>query len=207
MPASATQSDLDNNFVTAQFRRVSKINGSDRAVCIHYREDKAWNITQYCKRHLRNYTSFIKWKAEQEKKGVVLGRKRPAESINDFFKPSDLTNMELFAMAIYTSTANFSIFETPEWKAFFKKVHFKPPIRQQLSSDLLYSTYTNVKEQVLKVTTKANYIQIIADGSANISKVRIENTSFLVDGKSYYWKSTEIGAEKAGADWSIKNVK
>lgn len=129
MPASATQSDFDNNFVIAQFKRVPKINGYDRAVCIHCGDNKAWNITQYCKKYLRNCNQFKRQKAEQEKQGVVLGRKRPAESIDDFFKPSNATDTELFAMAVYTSIANFSMFETPEWRAFFKKVQFKPPIR------------------------------------------------------------------------------
>jgi hypothetical protein len=45
---------------------------------------------------------------------VVLGRKRPAESINDFFKPSNATDVELFAIVVYTSIVNFSIFEILE---------------------------------------------------------------------------------------------
>ncbi|KAN0111135.1 hypothetical protein V8E51_007522 [Hyaloscypha variabilis] len=145
MPASATQPDFDNNFVAAQFKKVPKIDGCDRAVCNYCGEDKVWNITQFCKKHLRKCTQFRKWKEEQEKKGTVLGRKRPAESIDDFFHPSNATDIELFTMVVYTSTANFSIFETPEWKAFFKKVHFKPPTRQDLAGDLLKSAYTNVK--------------------------------------------------------------
>ena len=47
----------------------------------------------------------------------------------------------------------------------------------------------------------------MADGSANIAKTRVENVSFLVNGRSFYWNSKAIGAETAGADWSIKNIK
>jgi hypothetical protein len=37
---------------------------------------------------------------------------------------------DLFAEAIYTSTASFSTFETPEWTTFFKALHYKPPDRK-----------------------------------------------------------------------------
>jgi F0F1-type ATP synthase delta subunit len=36
--------------------------------------------------------------------------------------------------------------------------------------------------------------------------VRVENTSFLVDGISYYWNSIAIGATKAGAEWTVANI-
>jgi hypothetical protein len=64
-----------------------------------------------------------------------------------------------------------------------------------------------VKEQVLETAYNASYIQIVSDGSANIAKQCIENVSFLIDGLSYYWNSTEIGAQKAGGDWSLANIK
>jgi hypothetical protein len=53
------------------------------------------------------------------------------------FDSVELTTDELFAYAVYTSTANFSLFNTPEWNAFFKKLHYKPPTRQRLAGDLL----------------------------------------------------------------------
>jgi hypothetical protein len=56
------------------------------------------------------------------------------------------------------------------------------------------------------VADAASHIQIVADGSSNIGKIRVENTSFLVDGISYYWNSVGIGAIKAGASWIVKNV-
>jgi hypothetical protein len=200
MSASGDQPEYDFNFVTAQFKRVPKIDGTDRAICVHCQEDRAWNFTQFCKKHLLKCAKFKAWKVEEEKKGLSIGRKRPAESIQDFFKATDKTTDELFAMAVFTSTANFSMFETPEWKALFSRLHYTPPTRQKLADELLQSTYNKVKEQVLETACKADYIQIVSDGSANIVKTRVENVSFLVDGLSYYWKSTKIGAKKAGAD-------
>lgn len=207
MPANGEQPEYDLSFVAAQFEKVPKIEGSDRAVCKHCGDNKAYNMTQYCKKHLWKCAKFKAWKIQEEKKGLILGKKRPVESIYDFFKATDATNDELFALAVYTSTANFSMFETPEWNNFFSRLKYTPPIRQQLSESLLDKTYLKVKEQVLETACNASYIQIVSDGSANIAKQRVENVSFIVDGLSYYWNSTEIGAQKAGADWSLANIK
>ena len=207
MPASVEQPEYDLSFTAAQFDKIPKIEGTDRAVCKHCGDNKAYNITQYCKKHLWKCAKFKAWKIQEEKKGLVLGKKRPAESIHDFFKASDATTDELFALAVYTSTANFSMFDTPEWKNFFSSLKYTPPSRQRLSESLLESTYLKVKNQVLETACNADYIQIVSEGSANISKQRVENVSFVVGGLSYYWNSTEIGAQKAGADWSLANIK
>jgi len=106
---------------------------------------------------------------------------------------------ELFALAIYTSTCSFSQFETPEWRAFHLKVGFKAPNRKTLAGPLLSSYYDKIKAKVQLIADAASHIQIVTDGSSNIGKVRVENTSFLVDGISYYWNSIGIGAVKAGA--------
>ncbi len=108
---------------------------------------------------------------------------------------------------MYTSTANFSLFETPQWKAFFKRLNFTPPTRQRLSGELLKSCYLDIKQQVLKVAAAADHIQIVSDGSSNIAKVRVENVTFLAGGISYYWKSTGIGAIRAGSDWTLDHLK
>lgn len=57
-----------------------------------------------------------------------------------------------------------------------------------------------------QVAASSNHIQIVSDGSSNIAKERVENVSFLVNGVSYYWKSTSIGATTAGANWTVDHV-
>lgn len=137
-------------------------------------------------KHLDKCKQFKAWKLEEENKGRATRKKRLAESINDFFTPKNASDIELFALAVFTSTANFSMFETPEWTNFFNKVNFKPPRRTHLSTTLLENAYNKTKEQVLEVVSKADHIQIVADGSANIAKTRVENISFLVNGTSFY---------------------
>ena len=66
--------------------------------------------------------------------------------------------------------------------------------------------YERKKQKVQTIANKSKYIQVVSDGSANIARVRVENTSFLVDGISYYWRLVGIGAIKAGASWSFENV-
>ena len=39
---------------------------------------------------------------------------------------------------------------------------------------------------VVTVADAANHLQIVTDGSANIAKLRVENTSFFVDSISDY---------------------
>jgi hypothetical protein len=179
---------------------------TDQAKCKHCGESKAWNTSQWCKPHLNGPNS-----CEAYKKYCIENRiKRPEASnqkIQDFFSPKDKSSEQLFALAIYTSTANFSMFETPQWEDFFKRLKFDIPSRQRLSGDLLRSCYADVKDQVLAVAAAEEHIQIISDGSSNIAKIRVENVSFMAGGISYYWKSTGIGAIRAGSDWTLDHLK
>jgi hypothetical protein len=118
---------------------------------------------------------------------LSASQKQPG--VSDFYVAKDASPEDLFALAIYTSTASFSTFETPEWKAFHTKLNFNAPSRKALAGHLLDKCYNRVKAKVQKVATASSHIQIVTDGSSNINKVRVENTSFLVDGISYYWNS------------------
>ena len=103
-------------------------------------------------------------------------------------------------MAVFTSTASFSMFDTNEWRAFFKALNYEPPKRTHLSSTLLDRCYERVKAQVQAIADGASNIQIVTDGSTTIARTRVENVSFLVDNILYYWKSIGVGAVKIGAD-------
>jgi hypothetical protein len=127
--------------------------------------------------------------------------------IQDWYDSSSTSTIdELFAKAIYTSTIAFSAFETPEWKAFFGVLGYKPPAAKQLSGTLLDNCYKATKAEVLQVADSSNTLQICSDGSANIARTRVENTSFIVQGIHFYWKTIGIGSISAGAEWTVKNV-
>jgi hypothetical protein len=85
----------------------------------------------------------------------VIVNKQP--SIRNVFKP--LKNpRDLFAITVYTSITNFSLFNTLEWNAFLNKINVKPPNRNQLTSPLLRQTYRRIKPQVLEVATAVEHI-------------------------------------------------
>ena len=203
MPANNTQSTRANKEVAENFIRIPNISRTDQAKCKHCGETKAWNTTQFCKRHLNACKKYEQYRNDNG----ITRPKAINKSITDFFDLEDQSDEQLFALAVYTSTANFSLFETPQWKAFFKRLNFTPLTRQRLSSELLKSCYLDIKQQVLKVAAAADHIQIVSDGSSNIAKVRVENVTFLAGGISYYWKSTGIGAIRAGSDWTLDHLK
>jgi hypothetical protein len=87
------------------------------------------------------------------------------------------------------------MFDTPEWVEFFTRVGFQPPHRSTLAGSLLHATYSRIKPLVLQQADSTNYIQIVTDGSSNISKRRVENTSFLINNISFYWKSHALAAD------------
>jgi len=84
------------------------------------------------------------------------------------------------------------MFKSQEWKDFFKLLGYKTPSRERLATDLLDWIYKNVKTAVWAVADSYKMIQIVSDGSSNVSKNRIENISFLANGVSYYWHSMAL---------------
>ncbi|RKF75795.1 hypothetical protein GcM1_231038, partial [Golovinomyces cichoracearum] len=129
------------------------------------------------------------------------------EIVLKYYQSSENTSLEqLFTKAVYTSTANFTLFNTPERSDFFKRVNFKPPTRQRLVGPLLEEIYKETKTKVQEVVDNTSGLQIITDGSANMAKVRIENTSFLIYGVLFYHTSTAIGFQTASAHFTYNNV-
>ena len=58
MPAHNSNAVREEKHVATQFQRVVKVGATDRAICNHCGEDKAWNITQFCKKHLKNCKKY-----------------------------------------------------------------------------------------------------------------------------------------------------
>ncbi|RKF84223.1 hypothetical protein GcM1_136006, partial [Golovinomyces cichoracearum] len=69
------------------------------------------------------------------------------------------------------------------------------------SEDIYKETKTHFQE----VVDNTSDLQLVTDGSANMAKVHIENTSFLIDGVSFYHASTSIGFQTASAQLTNKN--
>jgi hypothetical protein len=208
-PATNANGKHGERLIRAQFTTILPTLGcgfvSAKAKCRHCEALlRAWNVTLNQKPHLDACPGWRKHQVEHGIDSESLRNKQPA--ISDVFAPVDSNATELFALAIYTSTASFSLFTTPEWRAFHAKLGFKAPNREALSTTLLEKCYTKVKRQVQIIADAASHIQIVTDGSSNIGKVRVENTSFLVDSISYYWNSIPIRAVQAGADWTVDNI-
>jgi hypothetical protein len=138
------------------------------------------------------------------------------QTVPDFFKVfSNAQKQELnslFAMAVYTSGASFSFFETPEWVAFFKRLGYTPPSRQTLSDThqkdtLLDKAYSRTKASVQSHLDAAPYIGIVCDESNNVTKERIENTSVVVNGTAFYWSSEDSGSSALNADHTVQLVR
>ena len=213
-PATNANGKHGKRLIRAQFKDIPVTPGysfiTAKAQCRHCEAPlRAQNVTLNQRKHLN---TCARWRRHQIKQGMDPESERAKQpAVSDVFAVATpaltaTNSTELFALAIYTSTASFSLFTTPEQKAFHANLGFKAPNRDSLSTTLLEKCYLKVKRQVQLVADAATHIQIVTDGSSNIGKVRVENTSFLVDGISYYWNSIAIRAVRAGADWTVKNV-
>ena len=107
------------------------------------------NVTQNQGKHLRKCNNYMLFMAKVKDQQPVIG---------SHFKSVELPIDDLFAKVVYTSIANFSLFETPEWKAFFKTLKYTPPSRFRLSHDLLDSSYDRMKPQVQAIADAATHI-------------------------------------------------
>ncbi|RKF83262.1 hypothetical protein GcM1_161007, partial [Golovinomyces cichoracearum] len=104
------------------------------------------------------------------------------------------TREDLFAIAYLTSNASLSLLKTPEWKKFSKSANFKPPDHRKPTDVFLPPIYYMIKSQVQAVADASDSLQIVSDGPSNVSKVRVENFSFMTGGISSYCKSIGLGA-------------
>jgi hypothetical protein len=188
----------ENKEASSNFKRIKIPNKSDLAECKHCGKTRAWNVTQFQAKHLLECSPYLQFKRTTQAQSQ--------SSLKKHFKSEEMDLKELYALAIFTSTANFSQHDTPEWKQFFKRIKFEPPNRRELVSKYLPLHYERIKHTVSKLAANCKSIQIISDGSANIAKTRVENISFMLGDISFYWQSTAIGAIKAGADWTVKHV-
>jgi hypothetical protein len=107
--------------------------------CKWCKEEMSWNTTNRLRPHLLLHCK--KYDAAK----TATTKNQP--SMRSFTKVLDLNRNELFALAIYTSTANFTMFKSEEWKAFFKKLGYTTPTlyswKQPPSKDILSNQRTS----------------------------------------------------------------
>ncbi|RKF76666.1 hypothetical protein GcC1_070018 [Golovinomyces cichoracearum] len=186
--------------VKAAFIRAQNAGHCDTSECRACGKKRSWN-TSACDNHLLKCIAYKKHIKEE----MLYNSNQ--ESLLKYYQSSENTSLEqLFAKAVYNSTANFTLFNTLEWSDFFKRVNFKSPTRQRPAGPLLEDIYKEIKTQVQEVVDNTSCLQIVTDGSANMAKVRIENTSFLIEGVSFYNASTAIGFQTASAQFTYNNV-
>jgi hypothetical protein len=117
-----SQSSLSPGLEERLQRRPSR-----RAVCKACGWERSWNTTQDCVPHLESCEPYQKlleqaggepmdsqkaWQAKQAGNTYLLYSR---SSIKTYLKTTAKHQLvDLFAKAVYTSTANFSSFETPE---------------------------------------------------------------------------------------------
>jgi hypothetical protein len=160
-PVTNSQASYADRYTTDQFITIFPTPGcgfkTKKAQCKHCSSaPKSWNTTTILKPHLDYCRGFKKW--EKTNGTDSASAKKKQHSMTDFFELKDSTAEELFALAVYTSTASFSLFDTPEWKAFYTKLGFTAPHRNVLAGRLLTSCYDKIKAVVHSVADAASHI-------------------------------------------------
>jgi hypothetical protein len=111
-PATNTTGSIVDYDVRRHFEKIPAIlsgpqKRGPRIKCKWCGEEASENVTLYQRPHILRCKVY----KEEKNKRKVTTNNQP--SIRDSFKPLE-DPKDLFAMAVYTSTANFSLFTTPE---------------------------------------------------------------------------------------------
>jgi hypothetical protein len=110
-------------------------------------------------------------------------------------------------MAMFMSCIAFSMFDTPEWGAFFTVVGFKIPDRHTIADMILDQYYTKVKDDILNVFDSFLFLSMVSDESTNIKGHRIENVSVICKGISYNWSNESLEDKSALAENTVLSCK
>ena len=116
-PSTNSNATHANRYTTAQFTFTYPTEGCgflvEKGKCKYCKKfEKAWNITSQYKPHLDVYKAFRAWEKANGTDFESAKLKQPY--VADFVPRTDGSAEELFAMAICTLIANFSLFNTPE---------------------------------------------------------------------------------------------
>jgi hypothetical protein len=169
------------------------------------------------KQHLAKCIKWIKSLPEASRESLLKAptahdpQRRITEMTTAFQKKTTAEINRLVGMAIFAGARPFSSFESVEMKMLFQALNFNVPSRNQLSTTILEDCYAQVKLDVEKQISKAQYLNVTVDESTDIRKRRIANISVTDGRRSYCVASKDIGdtsmSATACADWILEQVK
>jgi hypothetical protein len=110
MPSNRNGAELKKDPLVYRNFTHTFVDGKKRATCNHCGKERSSNVSDFKKPHLDKCAKYQKYLQDGGKKH---GQAQTG-TIRDHYKPVDGTAKELFALAVFTSTANFALFDTPE---------------------------------------------------------------------------------------------
>jgi hypothetical protein len=118
--------------------------------------------------------------------------------------PAQIQQADLaFARATIVGIKPFSLYEGEYMKdAFTKLGTYRPPLRGRVGGVLLDSLEVTVRQRIRdEILKPGDSINVVADGSTNITGTRIQNVSLVtMDGRSFHWNSIDMGNTRETAD-------
>lgn len=169
------------------------------------------------KQHLAKCTRWVNSLPEtvwESLKAISHDPQRRITEMSPVFQKKTIPEINrLVGMAIFAGARPFSLFESIEMKALLQALNpnYKPPSRNQLSTTILEDCYAQVKLDVEKQISRAQYLNVSVDESTDIRKRRIANISVTDGRRSYCIASRDIGDTSmsaiACADWIQEQVK
>jgi hypothetical protein len=223
MPANNQQSVRKKVEIHQAFDKIpASQNGTatDYAHCRFCKNEKkpfkrTWNTTVMGEhlKHCERYQRFLVDQDQAERTGIA-GPSIPRGPLQTKLAFSSQpgggrqdTLNALFGMAMFTSCTAFSMFNTPEWEAFFNAIGFKVPERHAIANTILDQCYTKVKSDVLNVFDSSPFLSMVSDESTNIKGHRIENVSVICKGTSYNWSNESLEDKSASAENTVLDCK
>lgn len=125
---------------------------------------------------------------------------KPKQSTLPFPKLTldEKTRLDLKCAALcFEEGAPFKLLESDTFKHIFAdpcmNAAYKPPSRKLISGRLLDISYNNWKSKIEETVSNLPYLNVITDGSTNITNQRIHNISIHTNQGSIYHLSKDIG--------------
>ncbi|KAL5610907.1 hypothetical protein FOBRF1_007024 [Fusarium oxysporum] len=177
---------VHREFITISSDASSGFKNS-RVKCKHCGHETAKGTTRQKKHLLRHCPNY---RGQQQSEQSQLTQHFPV--VDKTFKQM---LDELAARAIFADGHPFNLFESKRMRILLSKLNtaWQPPSRRRVQR-LLAPTYSEYHNQVQDILDQTERINVIFDGSDNITSHRIINISIQVaNGLAFYWKTFDTG--------------
>ncbi|KNB15464.1 hypothetical protein FOXG_21339 [Fusarium oxysporum f. sp. lycopersici 4287] len=177
---------VHREFITISSDASSGFKNS-RVKCKHCGHETAKGTTRQKKHLLRHCPNY---RGQQQSEQSQLTQHFPV--VDKTFKQM---LDELAARAIFADGRPFNLFESKRMRILLNKLNtaWQPPSRRRVQR-LLAPTYSEYRNQVQDILDQTERINVIFDGSDNITSHRIINISIQVaNGLAFYWKTFDTG--------------